>query len=175
SAPVVERLLASRTSVAAPTLLRHRPDGRPEVPGGPPVSASHAAGLVLAVAGGELGNRLGCDLEAIVERPAETWRGLLGSERFALAELIAGRPDERPDAAATRVWTAAESLHKAGSSQGAPLLLEAILDDGWLLLRSGSLRVASFAATVRELGGPCALAVVAPDAEPAPAPSLTPS
>ncbi|MBV8203010.1 MAG: SDR family NAD(P)-dependent oxidoreductase, partial [Acidobacteria bacterium] len=92
SAPVVERLLASRTSVAAPTLLRHRPDGRPEIPGGPPVSAAHAAGLVLAVAGGEVGNRIGCDLEAIIERPAETWRDLLGSERFALAELIAGRP-----------------------------------------------------------------------------------
>jgi enediyne polyketide synthase len=69
------------------------------------------------------------------------------------------------------VWTAAESLHKAGSPAGAPLLLEAALDDGWLLLRSGSLRIASFTADVRELGGPCALAVAAPDAETAAASS----
>jgi enediyne polyketide synthase len=174
SSPVVERLVAELSSesaaatASAPPRLRHRPDGRPEVAGGPPVSASHAAGLVLAVAGGETDGRIGCDLEAIVERPAETWRDLLGAEGFALAELIAGQPGERPDAAATRVWTAAESLHKAGSPAGAPLLLEAAFDDGWLLLRSGGLRVASFATTVRELGGPCALAVVAPDVQPAP-------
>ena len=127
---------------------------------------AHAANLVLAIAGQTTDDRIGCDLETVVERTAETWRDLLGAERFALAQLIAGQPGERPDAAATRVWTAAESLHKAGSPAGAPLLLEAALDDGWLLLRSGSLRIASFATTVRELGGPCALAIAAPDGDP---------
>ena len=153
------------TATAAPRLF-HRPDGSPEIPGGPPISVAHAANLVLAIAGQATGDRIGCDLEAVVEKPAEIWRDLLGAERFALAQLIAGQPGERPDAAATRVWTAAESMHKAGSPAGAPLLLEASLDDGWLLLRSGSLRIASFATTVRELGGPCALAIAAPDGDP---------
>jgi len=169
SAAIVESLVAAGAAAhaapAAPRLF-HRPDGRPEVPGGPPISMAHAANLVLAIAGQTTDDRIGCDLETVVERTAETWRDLLGAERFALAQLIAGQPGERPDAAATRVWTAAESLHKAGSPAGAPLLLEAALDDGWLLLRSGSLRIASFATTVRELGGPCALAIAAPDGDP---------
>jgi enediyne polyketide synthase len=153
----------------APPRLFHRPDGRPEIPGGPQVSVAHAASLVLAIAaiaGEGTGDPIGCDLEPVVERTADTWRDLLGAERFALAQLIAGQPGELPGGAATRIWTAAESLHKAGSSTGAPLLLEASLDDGWLLLRSGSLRIASFATTLRELGGPCALAVAAPAGDP---------
>jgi enediyne polyketide synthase len=172
SAAVVERLASFGP---APPRLYHRPDGRPEVPGGHQVSASHAAGLVLAIAGGESSGPIGCDLEAIVERPAETWRDLLGAERFALAELVARQPGELPDAAATRVWTAAEALHKAGSPAGAPLLLEAALEDGWLLLRSGSLRVASFAANLRELGGPCAIAIAALDPQPVAALEINPA
>jgi enediyne polyketide synthase len=167
SAPVIERLLARDAVPSGARRLHHRPDGRPEVPSGPAITIAHAAGLVLAVAGDGPRGLLGCDLEAIVERPAETWRDLLGAERFALAELIAGHPGERPDTAATRVWTAAESLLKAGSTAGAPLLLETTLDDGWLLLRSGDLRIASYAANLREPGGPCALAVLAGPPDPA--------
>jgi enediyne polyketide synthase len=165
SDPIVERLVARGGTLSGGPRLHHRPDGRPEIPGGPAVSIAHAANLVLAVAGDTLRAPLGCDLEAIAERSPDTWRDLLGAERFALAELIAGHPGERSDTAATRVWTAAESLHKAGSPAGAPLLLEATLDDGWLLLRSGNLRIASFAAPIRELGGPCAVAVAATEAQ----------
>jgi enediyne polyketide synthase len=154
-------LTSDRVPTPAPRLC-HRPDGRPEIPGGPQVSVAHAASLVLAIAGEGTGDPIGCDLEPVVERTAETWRDLLGGERFALAQLIAGQPGELPGGAATRIWTAAESLHKAGSPAGAPLLLEASLDDGWLLLRSGTLRIASFATTLRELGGPCALAIAVP-------------
>jgi len=153
-------------TAGAPPRLVHRPDGRPEIPGGPQVSVAHAATLVLAIAGDGSGDPIGCDLEPVVERTAETWRDLLGAERFALAQLIAGQPGELPGGAATRIWTAAESLHKAGSAAGAPLLLEASLDDGWLLLRSGNLRIASFATNLRELGGPCALAIAAPAGDP---------
>ena len=149
-----------------PPRLFHRPDGRPEIPDGPQVSVAHATNLVLAVAGNGTGDPIGCDLESVVQRTPETWRDLLGAERFALAQLIAGQPGELPAGAATRIWTAAESLHKAGSAAGAPLLLEASLDDGWLLLRSGNLRIASFATNLRELGGPCALAIAAPAGDP---------
>ncbi|MFL6196666.1 MAG: SDR family NAD(P)-dependent oxidoreductase [Thermoanaerobaculia bacterium] len=169
-APYVERRLqeilpGSRVRVSLEreggAALRHRPDGRPEAPeaeDGVRISRSHAGGYVLAVTGD---GRLGCDLEAVTERPEEVWRGLLGPERSRLAELIARERGEAFGAAATRVWTAAESLVKAGVPPGAPLVLEAGAgDDGWLLLRSGDLRIGTFLGPVRELSGPAALAVL---------------
>jgi enediyne polyketide synthase len=106
------------------------------------------------------GGRLGCDLEPVAERTEEVWEGLLGGERFRLAELIAREQGESLGAAATRVWVASESLTKAGAPHGAPLVLDRIGDDGWLLLRSGELRIGTFLAPVRELAGPAALAVL---------------
>ena len=134
--------------------LHHRPDGAPEGS----LSRSHAGDLVLAVSGG---GRLGCDLEPVAERPEEVWRGLLGPERSRLAELIARERGETFGTAATRVWAAAESLVKAGVPPGAPLTLEAGGDGGWLLLRSGELRIGTLVAPVRELAGPAALAILA--------------
>ena len=135
---------------------RHRPDGKPETAGGE-VSVSHAGSLMLAVA---REGRIGCDLEPVAARPEEVWRGLLGPDRFQLAELIARERGESRDAAATRVWAAAESLAKAGVPHGAPLTLEAGGEDGWLFLRSGALSIGSLVAPVRELAGPAALAVL---------------
>jgi enediyne polyketide synthase len=135
---------------------KHRPDGKPE-PDGFPLAVSHAGPLTFSVTGN---GRLGCDLEPVAERTGEVWEGLLGSERFRLAELIAREGGESLGAAATRVWAAAESLTKAGAAHGAPLVLDRIGDDGWLLLRSGELRIGTFLAPVRELAGPAALAVL---------------
>ncbi|MBW8767704.1 MAG: hypothetical protein JF630_16305 [Geodermatophilales bacterium] len=104
---------------------------------------------------------MGCDLEPVAARPEEVWRGLLGPDRFRLAELIARERGESRDAAATRVWAAAESLAKAGVPHGAPLTLESHgAGDGWLVLRSGALRIGSLLAPVRELAGAAALAVL---------------
>lgn len=149
SAPAVARLLGSA--------LRHRPDGRPETATGGEVSVAHAEGLVLAVT---REGRIGCDLEPVGERSPEVWRDLLGEERFRLAELIARERGEAAGGAATRVWAALESLRKAGAAHDAPLTLDAAMDDGWLLLRSGNLRIATLLAPVRELSGPAALAVL---------------
>ncbi|HEX9944286.1 MAG TPA: SDR family NAD(P)-dependent oxidoreductase, partial [Thermoanaerobaculia bacterium] len=140
--------------------LRHRPDGKPEAADGTPLSRSHAGDLVLTVTAGSGDGRVGCDLEPVADRPQEVWQGLLGPERSRLAELIARERGESYDAAATRVWAAAESLAKAGAPPGAPLVLEGAQDDGWLLLRSGELRIGTFLAPVRELAGPAALAVL---------------
>jgi enediyne polyketide synthase len=149
--------------------LRHRPDGKPEAPEAPEadtgqVSVSHAGPLMLAVVRYGRNSRVGCDLEPVAARPEEVWRGLLGPDRFGLAELIARERGESRDAAATRVWAAAESLAKAGVPHGAPLTLESggedSRGDGWLLLRSGALRIGSLLAPVRELAGPAALAVL---------------
>ncbi len=139
---------------------RHRPDGRPEpadTADGSLLSVSHAGTLTFSVAGQ---GRLGCDLEPVAERPEEVWQGLLGGERFRLAELIARERGESRDAAATRVWAAAESLTKAGVPHGAPLVLESGGGDGWLLLRSGELRIGTLLVPVRELWGQAALAIL---------------
>jgi enediyne polyketide synthase len=145
-------------------VLRHRPDGKPEALPGWQVSLSHAGRLHLGVAAP---HPVGCDLEPVVERPPEVWQELLGEERFRLAEAIAADRGEPRDAAATRVWTAAESLVKAGRPPGAPLVVEplpaddAASADGWVLLRSGGLRIGSLVAPVRDLEGLAALAVLA--------------
>ncbi len=115
---------------------------------------------MLAVTGGPESRRLGCDLEPVAARTAEVWRDLLGEERFRLAELIAREDGETADGAASRVWTALESLRKAGAPHDAPLTLYAVDADGWLLLRSGALRIATLIAPVHETAGPLALAVL---------------
>ncbi|HEX4498810.1 MAG TPA: SDR family NAD(P)-dependent oxidoreductase [Thermoanaerobaculia bacterium] len=134
---------------------RRRPDGAPDEAG---LSRSHSGGLVLAVTGV---GRLGCDLQAVAERSEEVWLGLLGPERSRLAALIARERGEGYGDAATRVWAAGESLVKAGVAHGAPLTLELGGEDGWLLLRSGDLRIGTLLAPVRELAGSAALAVLA--------------
>jgi enediyne polyketide synthase len=147
----------------------HRPDGRPETAGAasgrPGISVAYAGNLVFSITSPL---PVGCDLEAVAERPSETWRDLLGGERYSLAELIARDGREPRAAAATRVWAAAESLRKLGAPQAAPLTLESSTEDGWVLLRSGRCTVATFAPEVREIGGRCALAVVAGDFDPVP-------
>jgi enediyne polyketide synthase len=137
---------------------RHRPDGAPDEAG---LSRSRSGGLTLAVTGE---GRLGCDLQEVAERSEEVWLGLLGPERSRLAALISRERGERYGDAATRVWAAGESLVKAGVPHGAPLILEPGGEDGWLLLRSGDLRIGTLLAPVRELNGPAALAVLAESA-----------
>ena len=134
---VLQRLVGEAT-------ILYRADGKPEIARGDAVSAAHAGDLTLAVAGGA---PLGCDLEPVSARSLETWRDLLGPDRFRLAELISRQ--ENFNTAATRIWTAIECLKKAGSLSGAPLVCQSEDNDGWLLLRAGTLSIATYAAHVR--------------------------
>ena len=86
---------------------------------------------------------VGCDLEPVVTRPPAIWRDLLGVERFKLAEIISVEAQETLDKAATRVWTSVESLKKAGSGMNAPLIFVSAAPNGWVLLTSGKLKIAS--------------------------------
>ncbi|HEX8692703.1 MAG TPA: SDR family NAD(P)-dependent oxidoreductase [Longimicrobium sp.] len=143
---------AVRRALGAAADVRRRPDGRPEVDASDTaVSAAHAGALTLAVAGA---GPLGCDLEPVAPRPALAWRDLLGPARADLAALVAGEAREDADTASTRVWAAAESLKKAGAPPDAPLVLDSIAEDGWMLLRSGALAVATWAGPVRRDGSP---------------------
>jgi enediyne polyketide synthase len=100
--------------------VRWRSDGKPEVDAPFAVSAAHSNGLTLGVAAP---TTVACDLEAISPRPDDMWRDLLGSEHCRLARLIASEAEEDFQTSATRVWTAIESLVKAGSPPSTPLAL----------------------------------------------------
>ncbi len=148
---------AFRQLVGPGVVVHRRPDGKPEVLEGGEVTAAHAGDLVLAVAGP---GPLGCDLEPVVERSPDGWRQLIGGEGVALAQQMAHRDGEDPDAAATRVWAARESLKKAGAGLDAPLVLRSQGADGWCLLESGRMRIATLVAATRERSERLALAVL---------------
>ncbi|MDX1998533.1 MAG: SDR family NAD(P)-dependent oxidoreductase [Thermoanaerobaculia bacterium] len=159
-ADAVARLAGFDELAAAPRVVR-RPDGRPEIVGQPEtaIAVSHGPGLVLAVAGH---GAVGCDVEPVAVRSVDDWRGLLGTERVALAELLARELGESFDHGATRVWTAAESLKKAGFATDAPLVLESAgRRDGWLLMRSGERLVASVVTRTAGFEAPLAVALLA--------------
>ncbi|HXQ72021.1 MAG TPA: hypothetical protein VN844_16115, partial [Pyrinomonadaceae bacterium] len=120
--------------------VTRRADGKPEACDGRNVSASHSGDLTMAVAGN---STVGCDLETVTTRPPEIWSDMLGVERFKLAELISRETEETLDVAATRVWTSTECLKKAGAGTSAPLIFTGTASNGWLLLTSGELKIAS--------------------------------
>ncbi|HEX5327729.1 MAG TPA: SDR family NAD(P)-dependent oxidoreductase, partial [Acetobacteraceae bacterium] len=140
------------TLLPAGDKLSRRPDGRPEA--GAAVSASHAGALTLAATAA---GAVGCDIEAIVQRPEPAWRDLLGAERFALAQLIVEAAGEPLGCSATRVWSAIEALKKAGASVSQTPLTLVRCEADWIVLAAGSFGVVSWHAAV----GParCAIAI----------------
>ena len=117
-----------------------RANGKPETCDGRNVSASHSGDLTMAVAARA---PVGCDVELVATRPPEIWHDLLGVERFKLAEVISREAQETLDVSATRVWTSVECLKKAGAGMAAPLVFVSVAPNGWLLLESGDLKIAS--------------------------------
>ena len=151
---------AVRHALGQGAVVRHRPDGRPELEGGgPEISASHGAGVTLAVAGGR---PVACDVEAVTPRSAQEWSGLLGARGLALARLLAREQGEDLSLAATRVWGAVECLRKNGRAVtdltlvpgGAGSAKTPADLDRWAALRSGDVRLASFPTALRGIAGP---------------------
>lgn len=133
STRAIERALGSGEII-------RRANGKPEARNGHDVSASHSGDLTMAIAGH---SPVGCDLEVIVTRPPGIWCDMLGAERFKLAEIISRETKETFDVAATRVWTSTECLKKAGAGMSAPLVFNGAQPNGWMLLASGELKIAS--------------------------------
>jgi enediyne polyketide synthase len=131
-----------------------RPDGQPLVDGDLSVSASHDTEMTVAIAGRGL---VGCDIQPVVEREPAAWRDVLGPQPYELAQLISVESSEPETTAATRVWTILESLKKAGANVTAPVVLDSVTGDGWLLLHSGEFRLASFVARLGDSGKQLAL------------------
>lgn len=137
-----ERSTRAIESTAGTSGIVRRADGKPEVCcASSDVSASHSGDLTMAVAAN---TKVACDLERVATRLPETWRDLLGADRFKLAELISRETHETLDAAATRVWTAAECLKKAGAGTTVPLVFVSAAGNESILLSSGEFNVASF-------------------------------
>ena len=105
---------AIRHAVDAPCSVTWSVDGKPEVDAPFAVSAAHCGNLTLAVASH---SPVACDIESVCERSDEMWRDLLGQERWLLAKVVATQVGEDIHSAATRVWTAMESLAKAAIPQ----------------------------------------------------------
>jgi enediyne polyketide synthase len=134
-----------------------RPDGKPLTTGKRAICAAHTGSLTLAVAGP---GPLGCDIEQVVERSASAWQDLLGEYRAALAGIIAHNAGEDYSTSATRAWCASECLKKAGAGFNAPLLFTASEAEGWVLLSSGRLKLATCVAQVRDHEGNVVIAVL---------------
>jgi enediyne polyketide synthase len=147
------RLAVSR-AVDAPVELRYRPDGKPELDGYE-VSASHTAGLTLAVVGS---GTLSCDVETVVDRTEEDWAGLLGADLLGLRDALVGETGEPADVAGARLWTALECVRKTGAMTQA-LALDRI-EDGWVLLSAGHARIATWMTTVKGRSAPVMFAVL---------------
>ncbi len=118
----VERRFRSDRSLgmltSSPSVIQRRGDGKPELSDNEAVSVSHAEDLTLVLKGAS-----GCDLEPIIPRDVEMWRDLLGENSFNLAEVISQENHEDFNIAATRIWSAKESIKKAGLSLDIPLTL----------------------------------------------------
>jgi enediyne polyketide synthase len=121
--------------------VHRRPDGKPEIGSGQSVSATHCGELIMAVAAD---GEVACDVELVRDKRPDQWRDLLGQQLFELANLISRSTAEDVQTSATRVWCAAECLTKVGLSARDPLTLDDAGSDGWVTLRSGSRRIASW-------------------------------
>lgn len=148
-------LSAPANGRAAPIL--HRADGKPDSFDRRALSASHAGRLLLTVDGPP---PIGCDLEPIHARSEEVWADLLGSQRLQLARTIAEEIQQPLDVAATLVWTALESLKKAGLALDCPVVLHRTTSDNWQVLQAGTHKLATHIARLRHYDLPFAIAVL---------------
>ncbi|ALG15186.1 erythronolide synthase [Kibdelosporangium phytohabitans] len=137
--------------------VTHRPDGRPETQGAE-ISASHSAGLTFAVA--DTHNRVACDVEVAVTRPADDWAPLLGPDQLALAKLVAQERGEDLSVAATRVWGAVECLRKLGRARIDGLTAGPARTDQWVQFRFGDIRIATFVTALRDMADPVVFTMV---------------
>ncbi len=138
--------------------VRYRPDGKPTVSGFA-VSSAHGAGVTVSVAAGDVA--VACDVEPAVERTEAEWSDLLKPAGLELARLIAAESGRPLHVAATRVWGALEALAKNGLARADLVVDGAARDDGWVLLRSGRARIATFATALRDRPRPVVLALFA--------------
>jgi enediyne polyketide synthase len=78
--------------------------------------------------------------------------------------MIAREAGEDQDTAATRVWTALESLKKAGVAPNQPLVLKGIDENGWVRLSAGAATIATLVSQIQTRPETLALAILVREA-----------
>jgi len=126
-------------ALGRPVEVRYRGDGRPEVDCAS-VSASHGAGVTLAVAGS---GTLACDVEVVTKRSDQDWADLLGPDPAQLRGLLQREAADSGAVAGTRVWSALECVRKTGSLVQA-LTLDSVGPAGSVQLSAGRARIATW-------------------------------
>jgi len=144
---------ALRHALGQSDRIFRRPDGKPVTANGRTLSAAHAGRFTLAAAGQ---GRVACDVEQVAERTDIAWEGLLGTDRLRLAERISRERAEDLHTSATRLWNVLECMKKAGLPPDAPLVLDSVAPDGWVLFRAGALMITSCVAAVQGIEAPLA-------------------
>ncbi len=144
-------------ALGAKAKVHYRPDGKPEIPGGPSISASHSNGITFAVAGPAT---VACDVEIVQARAVVDWEGMLGSNGLAMATLLAREGNEDLAVAATRVWGVLECLRKTGQTHSS-LAADPGTHEGWTVLRAGTTRIATFATRLLPGGQTAVFAMLA--------------
>ena len=110
-----DRAAGARQAIASlcgpQAVLRHRPDGAPQV-AGQQVAISHSGPLTLALAHAQ--RPVACDLQTGLPGEPADWPRLLGAQRWAFASALS-QAAALPLAQACLVsWTASECLQKLG-------------------------------------------------------------
>jgi enediyne polyketide synthase len=77
-----------------------------------------------------------------------------------LAQILSEQTKESFAASATRVWTGIECLKKVGAMSDAPLTFEKRETQGWIMLNSGRLKIATYLAAIHGASGPMAVGII---------------
>jgi enediyne polyketide synthase len=146
-------------ALGQPVEVSYRPDGMPLVEG-LQVTSSHGAGVTFALASHR---RVACDVEPATSRSEQEWADLLGPDGLALARLLESGHGESLSLAATRVWGAVETLRKSGHATITLADASGPEADKWVVLSSGSARIASFATNLHGVTDPVVFTMLAED------------
>jgi acyl-CoA thioesterase FadM len=126
-AKAYRKLKVPGEKLPAEIVVKWTKTGKPVIYGNDKVglSCSHDDRLCLCVVG-KL--QQGCDIEPIIHRTPEEWKGLFGTTRALLFESISSI-DKSEDVAGNRTWCALEALRKATDMKESDLKYEEQIDD----------------------------------------------
>jgi enediyne polyketide synthase len=119
----------------------HRPDGKPD-----PFFESHFQSVAYSDNWKlflDSALPVGCDLQNVSHKDADSWELLLGKERFKLAMIVAEMINDKLDVSATHIWTVLEAIKKAGLSANSPLVVDPDSSAQWLVFHSGEFMIFS--------------------------------
>ena len=121
----------------------HRPDGKPDqTKDGSYLSYSYCDGWKFHV---QSKLAIACDLELVDWGQATNWPQLLGEERFQLVKLVEEIANEGQEEAATRIWTAIETIKKLGLPPHTGITVEPEITDNCLVFKADQAKIFSTA------------------------------